>query len=338
VCHPGVTESIPFHLEETLMSSPVPFTPVDVPDQTGRTAVVTGASSGLGELLTEHLAAAGAHVVMAVRSPGKGERVRDTILQRHPGAQLEVAELDLSDLDSVRRFAATVEHRRVDLLLNNAGIGNIERRLTRQGHETQVATNHFGPALLARLLIPSLELGRDPRIVTTGSNIYTRLPVRIDLTDLDSERRYSRGAVYARTKTLQMVWAVEHQRRLVLAGSPVRSLVAHPGMVTTPMNTGLTSRRDRLLTAVLSRVWGARDPEQGVRPLLYAATSPDASPEVFIGPYGSKVDALVGFDAFRAPVTDLGLAARVWDATAEVLDRDHPAGSTDPAPVATSEQ
>lgn len=320
------------------MSSPVHFTSADVPDQTGRTAVVTGASSGLGELLAEHLAAAGAHVVMAVRNPGKGERVRDSILQRHPGAQLEIAELDLADLDSVRRFAATMGHRRIDLLANNAGIGNIERRLTPQGHETQVATNHFGPALLARSLVPNLELGQDPRIVTTGSNIYTRLPVRIDLTDLDSERRYSRSAVYARTKTLHMVWAVEHQRRLVLAGSRIRSLVAHPGMVTTPMNTGLTSRRDRLLAVVLGKLWGAREPELGVRPLLYAATSTDASPGLFTGPFGSKGDALVGFDAFRAPVTDLGLAGRVWDTTAQVLGLDDRAVSADPVRLEPSEQ
>ena len=133
--------------------------------------------------------------------------------------------------------------------------GNIECLLTAQGHETQIATNHLGPALLALSLVPSLALVRDPRIVTTGSNIYTRLPVRFDLTDLDSERRYSRSAVYARTKTMHMTWAVEHQRRLAAAGSVVRSFVAHPGMVTTPMNTELTSRRDRILAAGLGKLW-----------------------------------------------------------------------------------
>jgi len=96
-------------------------------------------------------------------------------------------------------------------------------------------------------------------------------------------------------------------------------------MVTTPMDTELTARRGRLL-AVLGKLWGAREPEQGARPLLYAATSRDASPQVFTGPYGSKVDALVGFDAFRAPVTDWGLAARVWDVTAQVLDPENSAG------------
>ena len=301
------------------MTSPVPFTPADLPDQGGRTAVVTGASSGLGELLAEHLAAAGAQVVLAVRNPEKGLQVQDAILQRHPAAHLEVAELDVSDLDSVRRFVMALAGRRVDLLANNAGIGNLERRLTPQGHETQVATNHLGPALLARSLVGNLELGQDPRIVTTGSNVYSRLPVRLDLADLDAERRYSRSAVYARTKTLHMTWAAEHQRRLAAAGSPVRSFLAHPGMVTTPMNTGLTGRRDRLLAAVLGKLWGAREPEQGLRPLLYAATSPDASPEWFYGPFGTKEDALVGPEAFRAPVTDLALAARVWDVTARLI-------------------
>jgi NAD(P)-dependent dehydrogenase (short-subunit alcohol dehydrogenase family) len=301
------------------MSSPVRFTPADIPDQTGRTAIVTGASSGLGELFAEHLAAAGAQVIMAVRRPDKGQRVADTILRRNPSAHLEVAELDVADLDSVRRFVTALGHRRVDLLVNNAGIGNIERQLTPQGHETQLATNHLGPALLARLLIPNLALGEDPRIITTGSNIYTRLPVRIDLSDLDAERRYSRSGVYARTKTLHMVWAVEHQRRLAAAGSIVRSFVAHPGMVTTPMNTNLTSGRDRLLAKTLGRLWVARDPEQGLRPLLYAATSPDASPDDFAGPSGPKADALVILEAFRSPVTDRAFAARVWDVTAQFL-------------------
>ena len=300
------------------MSSPVRFTPADVPDQTGRTAVVTGASSGLGELLAEHLAAAGAHVVMAVRNPAKGARVREAILQRHPAARLEIIEVDVADLDSVRRFVADLGGRRVDLLADNAGIGNIERRLTAQGHEVQVATNHLGPALLARSLVPHLERGRDPRIVTTGSNIYTRLPVRFDLTDLDSERRYSRGAVYARTKTMHMTWALEHQRRLAARGSAVRSFVAHPGMVTTPMNTGLTSRRDRLLAAVLGKLWGAREPEQGVRPLLYALTAPDASPELSYGPHGPAGDALVSAARFRRPVDDRALAARIWEVTADL--------------------
>ncbi|MET1004066.1 MAG: SDR family NAD(P)-dependent oxidoreductase [Propionibacteriaceae bacterium] len=297
---------------------PLRFTAADVPDQTGRTVVVTGASSGLGELLTEHLAAAGAHVIMAVRSPDKGERVRREIVRRVPDARLEVAELDVSDFDSVHRFVTALGRRRVDLLANNAGIGNIERRLTAQGHETQVATNHLGPALLARSLVPHLDLAPDPRIVTTGSNIYTRLPVRFDLTDIDSERRYSRGAVYARTKTMQMAWAVEHQRRLTQGGSAVRSFVAHPGMVTTPMNTGLSSRRDRLLAVALGKLWGAREPEQGLRPLLYAATSPNASPEVFYGPQGPKNDALVDSAPFRAPVSDPAIRNQIWDVTARI--------------------
>ena len=301
------------------MPGPLRFTPADLPDQTNRTAIVTGASSGLGELIAEHLAAAGALVIMAVRSLEKGGRVRNAILLRNPPAQLELAELDVSDFDSIRRFVSALGGRRVDLLASNAGIGNIERRLTAQGHETQVATNHLGPALLGRSLVPNLARGDDPRIVTTGSNIYTRLPVRFDLTDLDSERRYSRNAVYARTKTMHMTWALEHQRRLAAAGSAVRSFVAHPGMVTTPMNTGLNSRRDRILAAGLGKLWGAREPEQGLRPLLYASTAPDASPEVFYGPEGPRSDALVGSAVFRSPVKDLSVANRVWEVTGKII-------------------
>ena len=298
--------------------TPVPFTPQHVPDQRGRTVVVTGASSGLGEALAGTLAAAGAHVVMAVRSLGKGAAVRDGLARTAPREYLELAELDVADLDSVHRFAAAMAGRRLDVLVNNAGIGNIERRTSPQGHEVQLATNHLGPALLARLLHEQLAGAPDPRIVTTGSNLYRRIPVRLGAEDLDGRRRYSRSGTYARTKTLHMVWAVEHQRRLSAAGSPVRSIVAHPGMVTTPMNTGLASGRDRALAAVLGRLWGARDPEQGVRPLLFAATSPDVRPDLFAGPVGAGDDALVGFEEFRAPVTDRALAELVWERTEEL--------------------
>ncbi|WP_432570265.1 SDR family NAD(P)-dependent oxidoreductase [Kineococcus sp. SYSU DK005] len=298
--------------------TPVPFGPQHVPDQSGRTVVVTGASSGLGELLAGTLAAAGAHVVMAVRSLDKGAVVREALARTAPREHLELAELDVADLDSVRRFAAALEGRRLDVLVNNAGVGNVEHRTSPQGHEVQLATNHLGPALLARLLHEQLAGAPDPRIVTTGSNLYRRLPVRLGPQDLDGRRRYSRSGTYARTKTLHVAWAVEHQRRLSAAGSPVRSIVAHPGMVTTPMNTGLTSRRDRALAAVLGRLWGARDPEQGVRPLLFAATSPDVDPHLFAGPVGARDDALVGFEEFRAPVDDRALAALLWEVTEEL--------------------
>lgn len=305
-------------------ASPVRFTRDDLPDLTDRTVVVTGASSGLGELLTGSFARAGAHVVMAVRNRAKGDAVRQAVRATSPRGELELADLDVADLDSVRRFADAMTGRRIDLLMNNAGVGNLPRRLTPQGHETQVATNHLGPALLALLLHDGLAKAPDPRIVTTGTNVYSKLRVRFDLDDLDAERGYSRSAVYGRTKTLHMAWAVEHQHRLAAAGSPVRSVVAHPGMVTTPMNTALPRPSDRLLARALGVVWGARDPEQGERPLLFAATAPAADPDLFAGPVGDKEDSLVGFEAFRPPVSDAATRARVWDVTDRVLG--HPGG------------
>jgi NAD(P)-dependent dehydrogenase (short-subunit alcohol dehydrogenase family) len=309
-----------------VLPHPVPFRADDVPDQSGRTVVVTGASSGLGELLAATLAAAGAHVVMAVRSLEKGAAVRDGLARTVPRDHLELAQLDVSDLDSVHRFAAALGDRRVDVLVNNAGVGNVEHRTSPQGHEVQLATNHLGPALLARLLHEQLATAPDPRIVTTGSNLYRRFPVRLGPEDLDGRRRYSRSGTYARTKTLHMTWAVEHQRRLRAAGSPVRSIVAHPGMVTTPMNTGLASRRDRALAVVLGKLWGAREPEQGVRPLLFAATAPEVDPDLFAGPVGPGDDALVGFEEFRAPVTDRALARSLWETTEELTSGARAAG------------
>ncbi|SFA91391.1 NAD(P)-dependent dehydrogenase, short-chain alcohol dehydrogenase family [Cellulomonas marina] len=256
---------------------------------------------------------------MAVRSPEEGAAVRDRLARRAPRDALELAPLDVADLDSVRRLAAALAGRRIDVLVNNAGVGNIDRSTTPQGYETQLATNHLGPALLARLLHDGLAASPDPRVVTTGSNMYRHVPVRLGPEDLDGRRRYSRGGTYARTKTLHMVWAVEHGRRLEAVGSPVRSVVAHPGMVRTPMNTRLERRRDRALGAVLARLWQAREPEEGVVPLLWAATSPDVDPSRFAGPGTTADGTAVRSDPFRAPVTDRSLASWVWDRTEQLV-------------------
>ena len=182
-------------VEEAVSAGPIAWGPADVPDMTGRAVIVTGASSGLGLLLSRRLAGRGATVLMAVRDPEKGERVREGILAARPAGELEVWRLDLLDLDSVRRFAEGVrdDGRPIDVLVNNAGIANRPRQLSPQGHESQLATNHLGHFALTGLLLDVLARGGDPRVVVVGSVAYRRFGGALDFDDLRDEKGYSPG-------------------------------------------------------------------------------------------------------------------------------------------------
>ena len=198
------------------------WTAADLPDMTGRTVVVTGASSGIGAATARALAAAGATVVLAVRDVGKGERVAATIT-----GHTEVRELDLASLASVRAFAA-VWTGDLDILVNNAGIMMVPEGRTTDGFERQIGTNHLGPFALTNLLLPRIT----DRIVTVSSNAHER--GRIDLDDLNWERRpYRAGQAYSDSKLANLLFTFELQRRLAGAGSSVRALAVHPGMVRT---------------------------------------------------------------------------------------------------------
>ncbi|MFF3852907.1 oxidoreductase [Micromonospora sp. NPDC002575] len=278
----------------------------DLRDQTGRTIVVTGASSGLGVAITRHLAARGARVIMAVRDTGKGDHVRDRLRAEHPKADLDVRHLDLLDLDTARRFADGLRAERVavDALVNNGGIGNVPRRLSPQGVESQLATNHLGHFALTGLLLDRLAEGRDPVVVTVASGLY-RLG-RLDLADLAAERRYSPAGAYVTSKLANVLFALELDRRLRAAGSPVRSLVAHPGVA----KTDLERDSPPLIRAVgtVLKLFLSRPVDDAVTPILYAATEPAAPTGRHIGP-GRAHPA---FETLTGAATDAGLAARLW--------------------------
>jgi NAD(P)-dependent dehydrogenase (short-subunit alcohol dehydrogenase family) len=309
---------------------PTTWTFADIPDQTGRTVVVTGASSGLGLVAAGQLAAHGATVLMAVRDVDKGARVAAGLR-----GDVEVHHLDLADLDSVRRFAGTLHDagRTIDVLLNNAGIGARRRVLTAQGQESTFATNHLGHFALTGLLLDLFRPGHDPRVVTVSSNLYRRTRTGIDFDDLTAARSYSPGRAYIRSKLANLLFGLELDRRLRAAGSEVRSFLAHPGMARTPMNQEQGGRAERAFVAVVGSLI-ARTAEQGTLPLLFAATSPDAETGVFLGPGLRKSDTRVHFAAPVAPATDRDLAARLWSVSQDLtgvayLDR---AGRTgDPA-------
>ncbi|MBN6053130.1 SDR family NAD(P)-dependent oxidoreductase, partial [Nonomuraea sp. RK-328] len=290
------------------------WTADQMPDLTGRTVLVTGAAGGIGAILTRHLVARHAAVIATVRDPARGARLREAVLTAAPEAEVEVRPLDLMDLDDIARFADELG-RPVDVLINNAGISGVPRALSPQGHESQMATNHLGPFALTMRLMDTLSAGTDPRVVTVSSFVYDLFRVTLDLGDLDGERSYSPAAGYARSKLAATLFGRELDRRLRAAGSPVRSLVAHPGMARTPMNDDPRGL-ERLVVWWMARRY-ARPLDQAVLPLLYAATAPDAPTDAFIGPAGPKHATRVESAAHRGPAADLRLAADLWRITEE---------------------
>ncbi|WP_405092033.1 SDR family NAD(P)-dependent oxidoreductase [Micromonospora sp. NBC_01392] len=282
----------------------VSWTFADIPDLTGRTAVVTGATSGLGLVVARQLTAHGATVIAAVRDVDKAARVL-------PG--VEARRLDVADLDSVAAFATGLhaQGRSLDLLVNNAGIGGHQgRRLSPQGIEMQFATNFLGHfALTGRLL----DLIRDGgRVVHVGSGLYRIFRVAPPFDDPAAERSYSPSRAYVTSKLANLLLGLELDRRLRRAGRPVQSLVAHPGLARTALNDDIRRPALRATMAVLQALIG-RPAERAAVPLLFAATAPGARGGVFIGPGNRKSDDRVHLDPVAAPANDPAVAGRLWD-------------------------
>lgn len=244
----------------------------DVPDQSGRTIIVTGANSGLGAATARALAGRGANVVLACRNLDKGAAAAATM----PG-QVSVRRLDLADLASVREFAADTGP--VDVLVNNAGVMAVPLRRTADGFESQLGTNFLGHFALTVQLLPFIA----DRVVTVSSNAHRW--GRIDVDDLNwQRRRYRRWPAYGQSKLADLMFAYELQRRLHAAGSTVRSVAAHPGYAATELQSAAGSRADRIMS--LGNRLIAQSPERGALPILYAATMPDVRGGEYWGPDG----------------------------------------------------
>lgn len=262
------------------------WTAEQIPDLDGRVFVVTGANSGLGLATTHALAAHGGQVVLAVRDEEKGRRAAAQISADTPGAAVQVHRLDLTDLESVRSFATRLhdEHGRVDVLINNAGVMAPPRTLTPAGHEVQFAANHLGHFALTGLLFDLLSAGRDPRVVTVTSTNHRQGRMRFD--DLTGERGYSAMGFYNMSKLANAIFGWELHRRLTEAGSPVRSILAHPGYTATNLQLAATTGLWKLLLGRLGNPVLAQPVERGAWPQLYAATDPAAEAGQLIGPDG----------------------------------------------------
>jgi NAD(P)-dependent dehydrogenase (short-subunit alcohol dehydrogenase family) len=261
-----------------------------VPDQTGTLAVITGSNSGTGKEATKRLAAAGAHVVMAVRTLSKGEAARDEIRAEIPSASLEVRRLDLADLASVQTFADSLisDGRAIDLLVNNAGVMAPPTRMTTaDGFELQFGSNFLGPFALTMRLLPLVLTAAAPRVVTMSSG--TANFGRINFDDLQWERKYSPTRSYAQSKLADLMLA----RHLASVASErdwhLLSTAAHPGYTHTNLQTaGASLGRDKPKRGLLTGlpILPSQQVEQGTEPLLYAATSPAAVNGGYYGPSG----------------------------------------------------
>ncbi|MFI1255422.1 oxidoreductase [Streptomyces netropsis] len=296
------------------------WTAEQIPDQTKRVFVVTGANSGLGLATTRALVRQGGHVILAVRDEGKGHRAVAEITADQPGASLEVRHLDLADLDSVRAFAHQLhtDHPRLDVLVNNAGVMAPPRTLSAQGHELQFAANHLGHFALTGLLLDLLTVGRDPRVVTVSSTNHRQ--GRLFFDDLSGERKYSPMAFYNQSKFANAVFGWELHRRLTAAGGPVRSLLAHPGYTATNLQTsGPVGVVKVLFGRILTPL--AQSPDQGALPQLYAATAPDVESGQFIGPDGlAELRGAPTRVQLSPAAADAETGRRLWELSEQLTD------------------
>jgi NAD(P)-dependent dehydrogenase (short-subunit alcohol dehydrogenase family) len=295
------------------------WTAKDIPQQAGRTAVVTGANSGLGLVVATELARARAKVVLACRNTEKGEQAARSIRVETPGALVVVEQLDLASLDSIRAFAGRFDGGRdagVDLLINNAGVMAPPRSETADGFELQFGTNHLGHFALTGLLLGELEVRKGARVVTLSSGAHKF--GRINFDDLQSEERYRRWRAYGQSKLANVLFARELDRRLREAGSTVSSLAAHPGYAATNLQSAAAPAFDRAIMVVTNRLL-AQSAEMGALPVLYAATRANLDGGLFIGPDGFEEQR--GYPKVVRPVKagrDEGVAKRLWSVSEEL--------------------
>ncbi|ADD06468.1 putative oxidoreductase (short-chain dehydrogenase family) [Natrialba magadii ATCC 43099] len=300
------------------------WTTDDIPDQQGRTTVVTGANSGIGRETTCELARNGATVIMACRSLDRGEKAAVDICREVPDADLRVKQCDLASLESVREFAARVDDP-IDVVINNAGTMAIPRSETADGFETQFGVNHLGHFALTGLLLDRLqtaadESGDDARIVTVSSGMHERGD--IDFDDLHHESSYDPWDAYAQSKLANVLFAYELERRLLTADANAKSIAVHPGYAATklqfrgPEETGARGRKAVrwLLNTLL-----AQSSKRGALPTLYAATVPDAKGGAYYGPGGlANMRGTPERQASAGRSYDEETARRLWKVSREL--------------------
>lgn len=296
--------------------SPIPsWAEQHVPEQAGKTFLITGANSGIGFEAAKVLAAKAGKVVMACRNLAKAEDARKAIIEAVGAADIDLIELNLADLQSVSACAEKLnqQYERIDVLINNAGIGWIQRQQTADGFEMQLGTNHLGHFALTAQLVGLLRKSPDARVVSIASLAHWAGKIHFD--DLQLSRKYNGATAYCQSKLANLLFGLELQRQFANHAVPIRSLIVHPGMSTTSLANAALSERHAALVKISERVapFVSQDPAMGCLPTLYAATSEQVHGGDYIGPkhlfeiFGPPAKAKVARHA-KDPQT----AARLW--------------------------
>lgn len=292
------------------------WTRQDIPDLTGKVIVVTGANGGLGYESSLALAAKGATVILAVRTPAKGEKAKADILKVHPAALLDVMMLDVGNLGSVREFAAAfkAKYDRLDILINNAGIMAVPRQETADGFEMQLGVNHLGHFALTGLLIDLIVKTPNARVhnVTSSANFFGT----INFDDLMGEKNYTRWGAYGQSKLANVFFTFELQERLTAAGFDTITNTSHPGLVLTNLQTNSVQQSGANFEAFLYRTLGffiTQDVSMGVLPMLYGATAPEAKGGAFYGPRTLNLRGHPAEKRANKKAYDAAARKRFWD-------------------------
>jgi NAD(P)-dependent dehydrogenase (short-subunit alcohol dehydrogenase family) len=289
------------------------WTVKDIPDQTGKVAIVTGANSGIGYEEARGLALRGAQVILACRNEEKGAAAVQQICDEYPGAMAVLLPLDLADLASIRRFveAFTAHHDRLDMLINNAGVMAVpELRRTADGFEMQFGTNHLGHFALTGLLLETIKRAPNARVVTVSSVAHYR--GQMDFDNLNAERSYDRWLAYGESKVANLLFTYELQRRFEAAGEDAIAVAAHPGWTVTNLQQHVGPIR--LFWPLV-----AMQPEQGALPTLYAATAPDVSGGDYYGPDGRNEHRGYPVRVESSALShDQAVAKRLWEVSEDL--------------------
>jgi NAD(P)-dependent dehydrogenase (short-subunit alcohol dehydrogenase family) len=307
------------------MSSNGKWSTADVPDQSDRVAIVTGANTGLGYHTAEVLAQCGAHVVLAVRNLEKGNLALARIVAAHPHTDVTLQELDLSSLDSVRAAATALRkaYPRIDLLINNAGVMWTPKQVTADGFEMQFGTNHLGHFALTGLLLDNLLGVRGSRVVTVSSTGH-RLRAAIHFDDLQWEHRYDRIAAYGQSKLANLLFTYELQRRLAAREQPTTvAVAAHPGSSNTELARNLPAVFKPALALLGPLVF--QNAAMGALPTLRAATDPDVQGGQYYGPDGlGEQRGHPKLVSSSAQSHDEDLQRRLWKVSEELTGVTYP--------------
>tara|TARA_R100000908_G_scaffold21968_1_gene8752 strand:+ start:49404 stop:50417 length:1014 start_codon:yes stop_codon:yes gene_type:complete len=298
------------------------WTTANIPSQKGKIIIVTGANSGLGFGTTRELARKGGKVIMAVRSLDRGASAKEDIEKEIPSAQLELMELDLASLESVKSFASDFSQKydRLDILINNAGLMMPEERQeTEDGFEKQIGVNHLGHFALTNQLLPMLNETEDSRVVTISSMYGKTGYASINWDDLHWEEEYDTTDAYSQSKFANQLFGLELARKLEEAGSGTISTMAHPGYTATNLqrHIGLMGKIGNKLIA--------QDLDMGILPQLRAATDPDVENGEYLGPKGFM--NMRGYPQTEEPnkkAKEPELSEKFWKLSEELTDTNFP--------------